>query len=278
MTQKLDWGDIRALLTKLPPGKPYGVPRGGAIVAGLTGLAVDNPLYADYIVDDIIDSGRTRDRWLADYPNKPFIALIDKSKPHSEIGWIQFPWECDGAKDIEDTVIRQLEFIGEDPTREGLQDTPRRVIKALSEMTEGYHEDPGIILSKVFTQDYDEMVVLKDIEFWSLCEHHLLPFHGRIGIGYIPNGKIVGISKLARLVKCYARRLQVQERMTQEIAQAIQDHLKPLGVGVIAQATHLCMAMRGVEEPANMVTSCLLGAFRDTARPEFLRLFDGKTH
>ncbi len=273
----LTWADIRKMAIKLPPGRPYGVPRGGAILAALTGREADTPDEADYILDDLIDSGRTRAYWRSLYPSKPFHALIDKQR-NGDLEWITFPWEVEGKKDIEDTVVRQLEFIGEDPTREGLLETPARVIKALGEMTQGYQDSPELILSKVFTQDYDEMVVLKDIEFWSLCEHHLLPFHGRIGIGYIPAGKIVGISKLARLVKCFSRRLQVQERMTQEIAKAIQSHLKPLGVGVIVQATHLCMAMRGVEEPANMVTSCLLGAFRDTARPEFLRLFDGKTH
>lgn len=271
----LTWSDVKDLLVKLPSnGSFYGIPRGGAIVAGLTGRAVDTPQEADILVDDILDSGRTRDCWKKLFPDKPFVVLIDKTCFHKE--WIHFPWEHDGAKDVEDTVVRQIEFIGEDPTREGLKDTPRRVIKAMGEMTKGYHDDPELILSKVFTDKYDEMVVLKDIEFWSLCEHHMLPFHGRIGIGYIPNGKIVGISKLARLVKCYSRRLQVQERMTQEIAEAIQAHLQPLGVGVIAQATHLCMAMRGVEESANMVTSCLLGVMRKEGRPEFLRLFDGK--
>ncbi len=275
----LTWSDIRRMMINLPEGRPFGVPRGGAIVAALTGHEADTPDEADYILDDLIDSGRTRAHWQNLYPSKPFIALIDKKKD-MDLEWIQFPWEVEGKKDIEDTVVRQLEFIGEDPARQGLLETPARVIKALGEMTQGYQDKPELILSKVFDVKYDEMVVLKDIEFWSLCEHHLLPFHGRIGIGYIPSeiGGVVGISKLARLVKCYSRRLQVQERMTQEIAQAIQTHLKPMGVGVIAQATHLCMAMRGVEEPANMVTSCLLGAFRDTARPEFLRLFDGKTH
>jgi GTP cyclohydrolase I len=275
---KLTWRAIRELVRELPPGRPYGVPRGGAILAALTGREVDSPDEADFILDDIIDSGKTRDYWRNLYPAKPFFGLIDKSSIHKQMGWVQFPWEHDGARDIEDTVIRQLEFIGEDVTRDGLIETPKRVIKALGELTQGYKESPAEILSKVFDEKYDEMVVLKDIEFWSLCEHHMLPFHGKVHIGYIPQGKIVGISKLARLVKCFSRRLQVQERMTQDIAKAIEAHLKPLGVGVIAQATHLCMAMRGVNEPANMVTSCLLGAFRDSARQEFLRLFDGNTH
>lgn len=274
---KLSWTEVFSRIerqTSRCRGTFYGIPRGGMVVAGLTGRPAERPEDAAFLIDDIVDSGKTRALWSARYPDKPFLALWDKTNgdPHE---WVQFPWEHPGERDIEDTVIRQLEFIGEDATREGLIETPRRVIKALGEMTRGYKEDPAEILSKVFTQDYDEMVVLKDIEFWSLCEHHLLPFHGRIGIGYIPRGKIVGISKLARLVKCYSRRLQVQERMTQQIARAIDQHLKPLGVGVIAEATHLCMAMRGVEEPANMVTSCLLGVLRESARPEFLRLFNG---
>ncbi len=274
MTQ-LTWQNIRRMVAGLPDGMPYGVPRGGAIVAALTGRNVDCPEDADYILDDVIDSGKTRDFWKAK-TGKPFVALVDKTNGWTR-EWVAFPWEQEPDKDIEDTVIRQLEFIGEDPTREGLRDTPRRVIKALSEMTQGYHEDPALILSKVFTLPHDEMVVLKDIEFYSLCEHHLLPFHGRIHVGYIPGGKIIGISKIARLVKCYTRRLQVQERLTEEIAKAIDEHLKPQGVGVVAVATHLCMAMRGVQEPANMVTSCLLGLMRTSARGEFLRLFDGKS-
>jgi len=272
---KFTWADVRHLMKQLPKGRPFGVPRGGAIVAALTGQEMEYPDEADYILDDIIDSGRTRIFWQNAFPDKPFIALLDKTRDKT-LGWVQFPWEHDGAKDIEDTVVRQLQFLGEDAAREGLKETPRRVIKSLQELTQGYKDDPAAILAKVFTQDYDEMVVLKDIEFWSLCEHHMLPFHGRVHIGYIPQGKIVGISKLARLVKCYSRRLQVQERLTIEIARAIETYLKPLGVGVVAEATHLCMAMRGVEEPANMVTSCLLGVFRKEARPEFLRLFDGK--
>lgn len=273
---KLTWQDIRAMIWKLPPGIPYGVPRGGAIVAALTGKNASSPDEADYIVDDVIDSGRTRTHWQNLYPSKQFVALIDKTQPQYNGDWVQFPWEEEAAKDIEDTVIRQLEFIGEDPNREGLKDTPRRVIKSLTELTQGYKEDPAVILSKVFPEKYDEMVVLKDIEFWSLCEHHVLPFHGRIHVGYIPQGQIIGISKIARLIKCFSQRLQVQERLTEEIALAIDKHLKPQGVGVVAEATHLCMAMRGVKEPANMVTSCLLGLMRTSARMEFLRLFNGK--
>jgi GTP cyclohydrolase I len=278
---KLTWPEVRSRLVRATFAFPssatyFGIPRGGSIVAALTGRMADTPEHADVLIDDIVDSGKTRTEWHNRFPEKPFVTLWDKMNGDPRV-WVQFPWEPDADKDIADTVIRQLEFIGEDPNRDGLKETPQRVIKALKELTRGYQEDPAQILSKVFIEPYDEMVVLKDIEFWSLCEHHLLPFHGKLHIGYIPSGRIIGISKLARLAECFTRRLQVQERMTQQIAQAIQTHLQPLGVGVIAEATHLCMAMRGVKEPANMVTSCLLGIMRDSARPEFLRLFNGKS-
>ena len=269
--------ELKAVLAmKLPGGLVYGVPRGGSVVAALLGGQADTPEEASVIVDDIIDSGRTRDRFKKQFPNKPFLALVDKTAMPEPRPWYQFPWEPAASKDIEETVVRQLEYVGENPAREGLHETPRRVVKALEELTEGYRQAPAEILSKVFTETYDELVILRDIEFWSLCEHHMLPFHGRAHIAYIPKGKVVGISKLARLVHCFSRRLQVQERMTQEIAKAIEEHLRPLGVGVVVEATHLCMALRGVKTPANMTTSCLLGALRDKARPEFLRLLDGK--
>jgi len=278
---RLTWDNVREMiLAVIPSGaKLYGVPRGGAVVAAMSGNPlVDDPSRADFIVDDLIDSGRTKQRYEMNWPNKEFLALLDKRIEGAFHGkWIVFPWELqDETKDVEDTVVRQLEFIGEDPLREGLAETPKRVIKALKEMTKGYQENPRQILSKVFTEAYDEMIVLKDIEFWSLCEHHMLPFHGTATIGYIPAGKIVGISKLARLVHCFSRRLQVQERLTQEIANAMMDALKPLGVGVVLKAGHLCMACRGVRTPAEMVTSCLLGVFRDKARNEFLRFLNGQ--
>lgn len=178
----------------------------------------------------------------------------------------------------EDAIVRVLEWLGQDPTREGLQDTPKRVLKALREMTAGYNDSPEEILSTVFTEDYDQMVVLTGIEFVSLCEHHLLPFRGQATVGYIPNGKVVGLSKLARLVDCYARRLQVQERMTEQIAQAITRHLAPIGVGVYITAHHSCMGNRGVRKhEASMATQALHGAMLNdgNARAEFMRLAQG---
>jgi GTP cyclohydrolase I len=171
-----------------------------------------------------------------------------------------------------------LSWIGISPDDPGTLDTPQRVVKAFGEMTEGYREDPKKILSAMFDAEYDQMVILKDIDFTSLCEHHLLPFTGTATIAYIPNDKVVGLSKMARLTHCFGKRLQLQERMTTQIAQALMEHLKPKGVGVIVKAQHQCMACRGVRvSGATMVTSALLGEMRDdlAVRTEFLRLSNG---
>lgn len=173
-------------------------------------------------------------------------------------------------------VVDLLAYVGEDPDREGLRDTPRRVTAALREMTSGYQEEPGEILALTFDEAVpDQIILLAGIEFTSLCEHHLFPFVGTATVGYLPGDCIVGLSKLARLVDCFARRLQIQERLTDQVAQAIQTHLHPRAVGVIVRAHHACMGCRGVKKPsALMVTSTFLGAFRDnaTARAEFLAL------
>jgi GTP cyclohydrolase I len=169
-----------------------------------------------------------------------------------------------------------LEGMGEDPNREGLLKTPERVATALKFLTGGYEADPVAVLNEaIFSDAYNEMVIVKDIDFFSLCEHHLLPFFGQCHVAYIPNGKIVGLSKLARMVEIYSRRLQVQERLATQIANLVDDLLQPKGVGVIMDATHLCMVMRGVQKPGSTtVTSCMLGEFHDeeTTRAEFLRL------
>ena len=169
-----------------------------------------------------------------------------------------------------------LAGVGEDPDREGLVKTPERVEKALKFLTRGYEQDPCEILNAaLFTVTYDEMVVVKDIDLYSLCEHHLLPFHGKAHVAYLPNGKVVGLSKIPRLVDIYARRLQVQERLTVEIAEAIQKTVKPRGVGVIIEAEHFCMMMRGVEKQnSKTITSAVRGLFRNDprTREEFLTL------
>jgi GTP cyclohydrolase IA len=173
-----------------------------------------------------------------------------------------------------------LAAIGEDPDREGLLKTPERVERAFRFLTKGYHEDVRALLnSALFTVSYDEMVVVKDIEIFSLCEHHVLPFFGKAHVAYIPKDKVVGLSKIPRLVDAFARRLQVQERLTVEIAHALQDAIHPRGVGVVIEAMHLCMIMRGVEKQNSVaVTSCMLGAFRDQpqTREEFLSLIKKK--
>ena len=177
-------------------------------------------------------------------------------------------------------LIRELlESVGEDPTREGLVRTPDRVNRSYDALTVGYRQTVEEVVGEgVFLEDCSEMVVVKDIEFYSLCEHHMLPFYGRVHVAYIPNGKIIGLSKIPRIVDVYARRLQVQERMTQQIAQAIQDVLDPKGVGVVADGKHLCMMMRGVQKQnSSALTSCLLGCFQSDSktRSEFLGLVRG---
>ncbi len=169
-----------------------------------------------------------------------------------------------------------LNEIGEDPEREGLLKTPDRVARALRFLTKGYDEDPkSVINGALFTEEYQEMIVLKDLDYFSMCEHHMLPFFGKAHIAYIPKGRIVGISKLARLVEVYARRLQVQERMTAQVANTLMEELDPQGVGVVLQAEHLCMRMRGVEKQNSVVvTSTMLGVFRShqETRQEFMSL------
>ncbi len=166
-----------------------------------------------------------------------------------------------------------LKSLGEDPKREGLRDTPKRVVKAWREMTEGYAMDPAVILARDFDADgYDEMVVCRNIEFVSNCEHHMLPFLGHAHVAYVPKKRVVGLSKMARLVDCFARRLQIQEQLTQQIARAMHQHLRPHGVGVVVVAKHMCMACRGVrKQSSDMVTSTLIGCFkRPEVRAEFL--------
>ena len=177
---------------------------------------------------------------------------------------------------MQDLVRSLLKALGEDPDREGLVNTPKRVEKAMTFLTSGYDTDiDQVINNALFTVEYSEMVVVKDIDFYSLCEHHLLPFFGKCHVAYLPSNKVIGLSKIPRIVEIFARRLQVQERLTSQIAEAIKDKIAPLGVAVVIEATHLCMSMRGVEKQNSFaVTSAMLGAFRDNARTrmEFLEL------
>ncbi|HLX76034.1 MAG TPA: GTP cyclohydrolase I FolE [Terriglobales bacterium] len=180
---------------------------------------------------------------------------------------------------FEELVREMIVRLGEDPQREGLERTPERVHRALVQLTKGYKEDAEAILrGALFTVGYDEMVIVKDIEMFSLCEHHLLPFFGKVHVAYIPNGKVIGLSKLPRLVEVFARRLQVQERLTMQIAETIQNAIEPQGVGVVVEARHLCMMMRGVEKQhSSTVTSAMQGVFhQQNTRAEFLSLVQSR--
>jgi len=181
---------------------------------------------------------------------------------------------------IAENVRQMLTSLGEDPERDGLQRTPERVEKAMKFLTGGYTENiPKLVNGALFAVEYDEMVIVKEIEFFSMCEHHMLPFWGKAHVAYIPNGKVIGLSKIPRIVDVFARRLQVQERMTQEIAQTLMDILKPKGVAVAVEAQHFCMMMRGVEKQhSSTVTSAMLGQFRERkeTRDEFLSLIRGR--
>ena len=219
----------------------------------------------------------TKGAELARGGTRPDASLIVHAEPFDGDGPIAPP--DSGSLEYENIVRRQLELLGEDPQREGLQRTPHRVAKAMLFLTNGYRQSVAQVVGEgVFAERHENMVMVRDIELYSLCEHHLLPFFGKVHIAYIPNGKIVGLSKLPRIVDMFARRLQVQERLTGEIADAIQSVLAPHGVGVVVEAFHLCMMMRGVEKQnSKTITSALVGVFRDDARTrdEFLRLAHG---
>ena len=183
---------------------------------------------------------------------------------------------------FEDLVQEMLVRLGEDPQREGLQQTPERVRKSLQFLTHGYTEDAEALLKgALFSVTYDEMVIVKDVEMFSLCEHHMLPFFGKVHVAYIPNGKVIGLSKVPRLIELFSRRLQIQERLTTQIAETIQNAIQPQGVGVVIEARHLCMMMRGVEKQhSGAMTSAMLGVFRDRkkTRDEFLALVNHRTN
>ena len=201
-------------------------------------------------------------------------------KSHKAVVKVMRPEQPDG--DIAPLIRELLEKLGEDPTREGLLRTPQRVDQALRFLTGGYGIDPRkIVNGALFEVKYDEMVVVRDIEFFSLCEHHMLPFFGKMHVAYLPKAKVIGLSKIPRLVDAFARRLQIQERLTQQVAQTIQEMIDPVGVGVICEARHFCMMMRGVEKQhSGAMTSAMLGAFRarKKTRDEFLALVNHRSN
>lgn len=279
-------GDMQnRILTKFDRGqrplKVYAVPTAG-IAARLALFALDDVqafvveddwTKADVIVDDLIDTGKTMERFGDHY----FEALIDKRSWEHGDDWVVWPWEGNGSAGIEDHIVRLLQYIGENPERGGLAETPKRVAKAWKEWCAGYDQKPEDVL-KTFddgAEGVDEMVVVKDIPFYTHCEHHMAPFFGTATIAYLPNGKIVGLSKLSRLLDIYAKRLQVQERLGCQVADAIMEHLEALGCGVVITARHLCMESRGIKKQGSeTVTSALRGIFKTdpAVRAEFLAL------
>ena len=266
------------------PAKLFPIPRGGvpaayAFTNHFNAVVVDDPQDADFFFDDIIDSGATMVKWCSDYPGTSFLALMNKTAIDYPIrdSWIVFPWEAGNESSVTDNITRVLQYIGEDVTREGLLDTPARVAKACGDWFSGYGRDPAEVL-KVFAdgaEDYDQMIVVKDIPLYSKCEHHVADIFGTATIAYIPDGKIVGLSKLSRLTDIFARRLQVQERLTNQIAGALQEHLAPKGVGVLIKARHMCMESRGIcQQGHHTITTSLTGAFLNelATRAEFMAL------
>lgn len=268
----------------------YAIPRGGipatylvinavnAIHQGRKLLRiVDTPGEADIFVDDMVDSGKTFRRYKKNHPNKPFYALFDKhNKADKDKGWLIFPWEdTDDNASAQDVPTRLLQYIGEEVDRGGLQETPQRFLKAWDHWTSGYGKDIGKLLKtfKDGAEKCDEMVLVRNIPAYSKCEHHLADIFGVAHVAYIPDGRILGLSKINRLVDAFGRRLQVQERWTNQIADALEEHLNPKGIAVVIEARHMCMESRGVcQQGHSTVTSAMRGVFREStaARAEFM--------
>lgn len=266
--------------------RAYPIPRGGvpatyAIQARCNLIQiVDDPAQADIFIDDIIDSGATMQKWCDEFfPGVPFFALIDKTDANCPFldDQVVFPWEGDAVSGIEDNIRRILQFIGEDPNREGLLETPKRVAKAYQEWFDGYNTDIPALF-KTFTdgaEGCDEMIIIDNIPVESFCEHHMARFNGVAHVGYIPNGRIIGLSKIPKLVRAFSHRLQVQERLTNQIANALVEYLEPLGVAVVVKCEHTCMSTRGARvHGTTTVTSAMRGCFKTDigAKAEFLSI------
>jgi len=266
--------------------RAFAIPRGGVFAGLALGKHLNlqlttNPTKADFFIDDIIDSGETMQKWCDEYPGIPFFALLDRKTDGIE-GWVEFPWEAaekvapDAGETVEMNMKRILQYIGENPERQGLIETPHRVAKAWKHWAAGYNVDIASLF-KCFedgAEHYDGMVVVKDIPFYSHCEHHMAPFFGTATIAYIPDKKIVGLSKLSRVLQAFAQRLQVQERLTSQVAEALMANLAPKGVGVVIRARHLCMESRGIcQQGHHTETTALRGVIYSerAARDEFLQ-------
>lgn len=269
----ITWEEIMEGLELIddPNNIVYGIPKGGMIVAGFLKHAqiTYDPNKANIILDDLIDSGITKQKYEKKFPDKSFIALIEKSQNE----WIVFPWETDHPQQdqgdsIHENIIRMLQFIGEDIKREGLRETPNRIVRAWqNEIFSGYKQNPRDLLTHFDDEGYNQIILLKNSELYSMCEHHMLPFIGSIHVAYIPNGRIIGVSKLARLVDIYARRLQIQERIGEQVTNFLMNELKAVGAACIIEAYHLCMRMRGCSKQNSvMITSSVKGVFFDDTR------------
>ena len=267
----INWKEIIKRVDKLDKSKKYyGVPRGGQYISAMLN-PVDTIEECDIIIDDLIDSGKTRENY-SQY-KKPFIGLFDKTTEEDlKNKWLVFPWELK-EEAVEDNFCRILQYLGEDPTREGLLETPKRYIKFMKE----FLTPKEFNFTSFDAEGTDEMIVQTNIPFYSLCEHHIAPFFGVANVAYIPKGKIVGLSKLARTVDLYANRLQNQERITTQVAERLQKELSPLGVAVTLKAQHLCMNMRGVKKHNTWTTtSKMIGVFKEDAkaREEFFNIIN----
>jgi len=268
----------------------YPVPRGGIPAALIVrnklenlnhpSILVEKFANSNLIIDDIINSGKTRNQFCDEIEDENnFFALINKQTPQDkDIGWVIFPWERmnnegEGQGPVEN-IRRLLEYIGEDPERDGLKETPERVLNSYEKLYEGYSQNADDLV-KVFNQKCDEIILLKNIEFYSTCEHHMLPFFGKAHIAYIPQNKVIGISKLARILEMFSRRLQIQERICNQVTETIKRILNPQGCACILEAQHFCMTSRGVEKQHSIVvTSSLKGVFleKSTARAELMSM------
>jgi GTP cyclohydrolase I len=301
-TEKDFFEDIHLLSDKIKDKRKnyagiYGVPKGGIPLASALSVLLKipvvpfNEIHADIlIVDDLIDSGTTRQK----FPRNDFACLHLKSLKssgakwdtfyHSKTislykginQWIHYWWEGNNETDsIKDNITRIFQYIGENPNREGLLETPERVVKSWSQLYSGYNQNSKDIIKLFDADGHDEMILLKNIELYSMCEHHLLPFIGKAHVAYIPDKKIIGISKLARIVEMYSRRVQIQERICSQVTDLLMDELKPKGAACIIEAQHLCMQMRGVQKQNSvMTTSSLKGIFlkKQEVRKELMDL------